>query len=118
MKTIIAGSRGIVDYSLVGRAVEISGFAITEVVSGAAKGVDQLGERWADENKIPVTQFYPNWHIHGRAGGMIRNARMAEYADALIAIWDGKSKGTKGMVQEAKKRGLKVCIVQPNENSS
>jgi hypothetical protein len=113
MKTIIAGSREIANYELVKWAVEKSGLTITEVVSGCARGVDLLGERWADENGIPVKHFPANWAAAPRRAGHIRNQQMADYADALIAVWDGVSAGTDSMIQKATKRGLKVFVVTP-----
>lgn len=80
---------------LVRAAVDASGFRITEVVSGVAHGVDKLGERWAQAHKIPVKQFPAQWNKYGNAAGPIRNREMAEYADALIAVWDGQSRGHK-----------------------
>jgi hypothetical protein len=73
---------------------------ITEIVSGAARGIDSLGERWAEyrPDPIPVKQFPADWDTHGKAAGPIRNRAMADYADALLVVWDGKSRGTKNML--------------------
>lgn len=109
MKTIIAGSRGITDPEIVVEAIESSSFKVTEVVSGCARGVDELGECWAEAVGVPIKQFKPNWDL-GKVAGLIRNAQMAEYAEALIAIWDGKSKGTQNMIKEARKRDLKIHV--------
>lgn len=108
MKVIVAGSRSINDYRLVERAIADSGFEITEIVSGCAKGVDTLAIRYAETNQIPLTKMYADWDRFKKAAGYRRNADMAAYADALIAIWDGESKGTVHMVNLAKERGLKV----------
>lgn len=102
MKVIIAGSRTITDYNLVIKAVKDSGFTITEVVCGAANGVDSLGERYAKENNIKLSYFYADWSGKGRAAGTLRNEQMGNYSDCLIAIWDGKSPGTKHMINYAK----------------
>jgi hypothetical protein len=110
MKVIIAGSRTITNPYVVGSAVAASGFEITEVVSGGARGIDWLGELWAKLSAKPCTVFPADWETHGKRAGVIRNKQMADYADALIAIWDGKSPGTKNMIEEAKKLGLKVYI--------
>lgn len=110
MKVIIAGSRGITDPALIKEAVRLSQFKITEVVSGAARGVDTLGEGWASVNRLPVKQFPANWNLYGKAAGHIRNNEMASYADALIAIWDGESRGTKHMIYTAKNKGLLVYV--------
>lgn len=110
MKVIIAGSRGITDIRLVEKAIQSSEFNITEVVCGCARGVDTLGKDWAISNNIPVTYFPAKWDTYGKSAGYIRNSKMANYADALIAIWDGKSKGTKHMIDLANKNGLYVYI--------
>ncbi|MFA5396276.1 MAG: SLOG family protein [Methanogenium sp.] len=111
MRVIIAGSRHITDAMTISNAIISSGFDITEVVSGGACGVDSLGELWAKSRKIPIKQFIPRWDLYGLAAGPRRNAQMARYADALIAIYDGKSKGTSNMIAEAKKRRLYVHII-------
>ena len=109
MKTIIAGSRGITDYGFVLRAYEDCEWTVTEIVSGGAGGVDKLGEKIASEYNVPLKVFpYPS--EFGRRGGPIRNEQMAKYADALIAVWDGKSRGTKNMIQEAEKHKLRIRI--------
>ena len=113
MKVIIAGSRTINEITAIVKAVEESKFDVKEVVCGEAKGVDQLGKLWANLKEIPVTSFIANWTVHGKTAGFIRNQEMAEYADALIAVWDGTSKGTKDMIERATVRGLKVFIFIP-----
>jgi hypothetical protein len=110
MKTIIAGSRGITDLSKVFDATLNSGFCITEVVSGAARGVDTLGEEWASIKNIPIKRFPASWDTYGKSAGYKRNAEMASYAEALIAIWDGKSRGTKHMIDLARIIKLPVYI--------
>lgn len=111
MKVIIAGSRSIDSYDVVKKAVEASGIDVTEVVSGGSYGVDKLGERWARENDVPVKQFIPNWMAYGASAGPIRNGQMAAYADALIAVWDGASRGTANMMKQAEKARLKIYTV-------
>jgi len=110
MRTIIAGGRGITDILEVYRAVVSSGFHITTVISGAAAGVDRLGESFARAHNIPVHLYPANWDAHGRRAGFLRNSEMAKNADALIAVWDGKSPGTKHMIDEATRYGLKVFV--------
>lgn len=110
MRVIIAGSRGIDNIHKVAKAIENSGFEITEVVSGTCRGVDRLGERWARNHGISIARFPADWYRHGRSAGYKRNIEMAQYADALVAVWDGVSKGTGHMIQIAKERNLKVYI--------
>ena len=110
MKVIIAGSRFYDDYSYVTKVIKDSGFNITEVVSGGATGVDRLGERYAQENKFMLKLFPADWAKHGKAAGPIRNQKMAEYAEALIAIRINNSRGTTDMINRATKMGLKVHV--------
>lgn len=110
MKTIIAGSRNITDTSLVLQACIDSGFQITEIISGKANGVDACGEGIAHEFNIPVKEFPADWPQYGRAAGAIRNEQMARYAEALIAVWDGRSSGTKNMIKITKQLKLKVFV--------
>ena len=107
MKVIIAGTRykdkdakiAFDDYNLVVEAVARSGFNITEVVSGTAIGADRLGEKWAIANGIPIKEIPADWNRYGNAAGPMRNKAMAEYADAAIVVWDGKSPGSRNMVE-------------------
>jgi hypothetical protein len=118
MKVIIAGSRSINDPKTVAEAVKESGFEITEVVSGACKkGVDALGEKWAFLNGILVKRMPADWDNKtlGKLAGMVRNKEMAEYAEAAICIWDGKSHGTLNMIQEARLVGIKVYVKRVDE---
>lgn len=104
MKVIIAGTRDVSDYKLVVESIERSGYNITEVVSGCATGVDRLGEQWARANDIPVKEMPANWTLEGRKAGPMRNKAMADYADAAIIIWDGKSAGTRNMIENMIRR--------------
>ena len=110
MITIIAGSRTVRDLAEVERAIVASGFRVTRVLSGCAKGPDTLAVAWAAEHDIPVHWFPPAWQTLGRAAGMIRNIEMAKNAEALIAVWDGESAGTAHMIETARKHGLQVYI--------
>ena len=127
MKIIIAGSRSINDYNTIKKAIKDSSFDITEIVSGNANGVDKLGEKYAKENNISVKIFKPDWknitikgaivkeNKYGKynaKAGIDRNEQMGDYADGLIAIWDGKSNGTKHMINYMKKKGKEVYICQ------
>jgi hypothetical protein len=98
LKVIIAGSRTITDYNVVARAVKASEFIIGEVVSGGAGGVDYLGEVYANKKGIPIRKFPAQWQEYGKSAGYRRNVDMAMYSDALIAIWDGESRGTRHMI--------------------
>ena len=111
MKTIIAGSRSIVDFAIVEQAIKDSGFDITEVVCGGANGVDSLGKLWATQHNIPVKMFMAAWDTYGSSAGYKRNVQMSGYAEALIAVWDKtRSKGTGHMIDIANRNGLKVFV--------
>ncbi len=112
MRTIIAGSRHINDEAVVLAAAEAAPWEITEVVCGGAAGVDSIGAKLARERNVPVKMFPADWGKHGRAAGPIRNREMADYAQALVAVWDGLSRGTKNMIDEARARGLTVHVHQ------
>lgn len=111
MRCIIAGGRDIANVSVIFGAIATSGFAheITEVVSASVPGVDEIGFMWARQMAdVPVKEFPADWKKHGKAAGPIRNQQMAEYADALILVWDGKSKGSANMLMHAKNHGLRI----------
>lgn len=110
MRVIIAGSRHYEDIEHVRQAMRECEFDVDVVISGAARGVDRLGEQWAAENGIKVQQFYADWYKHERRAGMIRNAAMAGCADALVAIWDGESRGTRHMINTMRRLGKRVYV--------
>ena len=80
------------------------------VVCGEARGADTLGRRYAEENGYQVLSFPANWDKYGKRAGYIRNAEMAENADALVVFWDGKSRGTKNMIELASNKGIPIRI--------
>lgn len=110
MKIIIAGSRGINSIEEIYSAVQKSKFNVSEVVSGGARGVDLLGEVYARKENKNIKRFPAEWDKFGKSAGYKRNTQMAEYSDGLIAIWDGKSSGTKHMIDEMRKRNKKVFV--------
>ena len=112
MKTIIAGSRSIRGLDLVSYCCDdfFSRYKVKEIVSGGAPGVDRLGELVGHSLGIPITVFKASWEVFGKRAGMLRNQDMANYANALIAIWDGVSPGTREMIKMAKRGGLIVCV--------
>ncbi len=89
---------------------DLFGITPTEVVSGGARGADRLGEQWAAAHALPVKRFIPRWRdpdgTYYPGAGHARNSDMASYADALVAVWDGRSKGTGDMIQKAEKAGM------------
>lgn len=110
MRTIIAGSRTVRDPACVVEAVRASGIEPSVVLSGGARGADRLGAAWALVRQIPVEIYPADWEKHGKGAGVIRNQQMAEKAEALIAVWDGNSRGTQDMIKRALNRGLVVYV--------
>jgi hypothetical protein len=118
VRTIIAGSRTVTDYAVVCGAIESAGFHITEVVSGTARGVDRMGERWATGHGVSVKRFPADWSQYGRRAGYLRNRQMAVYASEdpsgpgqLIAIQKDNSRGTGHMIDLAREAGLRVYVL-------
>ena len=111
-KVIIAGTRDFADYALLCSYADevLTGKKDVEIVSGSARGADALGEQYARERGFALKVFPAEWKKWGRAAGPVRNAQMADYADALIAFWDGKSAGTRDMIRKAEDRGLIVSV--------
>ena len=85
---------------------------ITEIVSGGAKGVDSVAAEYAKQNNIKLTEFLPEYARYGRAAPLKRNQQIAEYADEVIAFWDGSSKGTMYTVELFRKRGKNITIIR------
>lgn len=83
---------------------------ITLIVSGGAKGADSLSERWARENRIELLIFLPEWDKYGKKAGYLRNEDIIKNSDAVVACWNGESKGTKHSIDLVKKYG-KSCLV-------
>ncbi len=135
MKIIIAGSRSITDYKSVEDAMFKSNAykVVTEVVSGGARGVDTLAVDWAKKHNVKYTVKKADWNnlkapgaevvidekdtspgpafrYYNARAGLQRNEEMGKYADALVAIWDGKSTGTLHMINYMKKLGKKVFV--------
>ena len=129
LRIIIAGSRDFNDYELLKKsAIEIitkkTMFPdLTRIISGGARGADTLGERFANEMGLEISRFIPDWDGLGKRAGYVRNAEMAKFAveddndGMLIAFWDGQSRGTKHMIDLAKRYGLEVHVVNYKVNN-
>ena len=140
LRVIIAGGRDFNDYfvlsaqvikifaDLIHRRKEIGigndkGVKIdnVKIVSGTARGADKLGEKFAESNGLEVVRFPADWKNLGKRAGYVRNTEMAKYSVAdgnygvLIAFWDGKSRGTKHMIDLANKYGLEIHVVNYGE---
>lgn len=104
MKLIIAGSRHLdIPYVFIQWAIAKFNLNESEVVCGEANGIDRAGKSYAHWLNVPVKSFSADWKTHGRSAGPKRNKQMAEYADALLLIWDGKSAGSRNMKEQMEK---------------
>ena len=112
MKLIIAGSRDLTEVALVEAAMVRFGLEPDEVVSGCARGADQAGASWAAHNDVYIRAMPARWDQFGKAAGMRRNAEMAKYGDVLLAIWDGKSRGTANMIDQMNRLEKPVHIMR------
>ena len=115
MKTIIAGIRDYIPREIDTNYLDQEKYQITEVVCGCASGADEFGRRWAVANNIPVKKFPADWDRYGKSAGPVRNGQMARYAERLIAFWNGTSRGTKNMIDQATKNGLRVTVIRIDE---
>lgn len=131
LKVVICGSREFTNYEVLCTAIKLSNFDISEVISGGAKGVDKMGERWAKENNIPVKIFLADWNNLQAKGAVItinkwgkkmnklagfqRNSAMVEYADAGIAI-DTGSGGTNDTIKKFQEAGKPIFLYNPDDN--
>ena len=137
LRIIIAGSRDFNDLGMAQREINriIKKIVVTKIpreeitiISGCARGADRIGEQYAILNKLKLKKMPANWDRYEKGAGYMRNREMAQYAagigetgnkphGALIAFWDGKSTGTKHMIETAKNFKLDVHVVRYDEIS-
>ena len=106
MKVAVIGSRGLTVSDL-GRYLPEN---TTEIVSGGAKGVDTSAREYALAHGIKLTEFLPDYRRYGRAAPLVRNREIVAYADQVLAFWDGKSPGTKYVIDQCKKQKKTVTV--------
>ena len=104
MKLLIAGSRSIVEFDLAPHIPE----GVDLIISGGAKGIDTLAERYADMHGIEKLIIRPQYELFGRAAPIKRDEKMVDACDTVLAVWDGKSKGTAYTLKYARKKGKAV----------
>ena len=107
IKLLVVGSRNIKDFDLdehIPPETEL-------IISGGAGGVDSIAEKYADEHKISKLIIRPRYDIYGKAAPIKRNQVMVDLADAVLVIWDGRSKGTKHTADYAKKKNKPITII-------
>lgn len=105
MKVAIIGSRGL--------TVNLNKYIppeITEIVSGGAKGIDSCAEKYAKENSLPIKIFLPEYDKYGRTAPLKRNIQIIDYADLVMAFWDGTSHGTKFVIDKCREKGKQIKI--------
>jgi YspA, cpYpsA-related SLOG family len=115
MKLIITGSRSITEHGELARAVAATKIKPTRIIIGNAKGVDTLAENYAAMMKIPCDIVEAPWNKYGKPAGTIRNDEITDQADALLAVWDGKSEGTLSLIRmmNSKQKPVFVHICMP-----
>ena len=107
MKIAIVGSRELCGI----RLEEYVGDAVDEIVSGGAAGVDACAAAYAREKGLKLREFLPQYELYGRAAPIVRNREIVDYADEILAFWDGCSKGTQSVIRYAKKTGKPLRVI-------
>ena len=112
MRVLVCGSRDWTDETRIFQQLLLLPPG-TEIITGAARGVDRIAADNARLLEFPVREFPADWNRHGRSAGFIRNNEMLnEDPDLVIAFWDGQSRGTAHTIREAEKRGIPVQIIR------
>ena len=117
----IVGSRSITDDTFVKRILNSYKFMFgtpSYIISGGAKGIDSIGESWADNLKINKKIFKPDWTKYGKKAGFIRNEDIIKNCDICLAIWDGESKGTKNDIELCKQYNKNLLIFNMKDYNS
>lgn len=111
MKVAIVGSRNL--------CIEEIGIYLpkgtTEIVSGGAKGIDQSAKKYAEQKGLCYTEFLPDYRRYGKGAPLKRNMEIVDYAECVIAFWDGKSRGTKFVIEYCKKHCRPIVIYRISE---
>lgn len=106
MKVAVVGSRNI--------NIDITPYIpvyCTAILSGGAKGVDSCAAKYAMENGLQLIEYLPNYRLYGKMAPLIRNDKIIKEADLVIALWDGRSKGTRYVINRCRQFGKKVKII-------
>ena len=113
MKLLIIGSRTVTDFDLTGwvpNDVEL-------IISGGAKGMDAVAEKYADEHGVDKLIVRPQYDLYKRGAPLKRNERMVDLCDAVLAVWDGVSHGTKYTLNYARKKNKQIIEIVVNSES-
>ena len=106
MKLAVVGSRGIVNIDLSYYIKE----NVDEIVSGGASGIDSIAAKYAETYNIKFTEILPDYKRYGRGAPIVRNKQIADYADEVVAIWDGKSRGTAFIIDYCRRNNIKCTV--------
>ena len=107
MKLAVIGSRDLIIDDLEYYLPE----EVTEIVSGGAKGIDTCAREYANANGLKLTEFLPEYKKYGRGAPLLRNIEIIDYADEVLAFWNGTSRGTKYVIDQCKKKNKKVTVI-------
>ena len=107
MKVAVIGSRGLTVTEDLGRLMPEG---VTEIVSGGARGIDTCAKEYALANGLKLTEFLPEYELYGRAAPLMRNDMIVEYANVVLAFWDGQSRGTAYVIRKCRELN-KPCRV-------
>ena len=108
MRTAVIGSRNLSVSDLGAYLPE----GTEEIVSGGAKGVDASAREYAQAHGVRLTEFLPDYRRYGKGAPLRRNIDIIEHADTVLAFWDGRSKGTKFVIDECVRRGVPVLVIR------
>lgn len=114
MKIAVIGSRGL-------KVNDLEKYLpkdVTEIVSGGARGIDTCAREYAVANGLKITEFLPEYKKYGRSAPLKRNLKIIEYADEVIAFWDGSSHGTKYVIEQCKNKHKKIAVNIINDISN
>ena len=120
MKLAIIGSRTFDDWNLLddtiwhyfrARGQNDGELTFDEIISGGARGADGMAAKWAREQKVPLTEFLPDWDRYGKRAGFIRNEDIIKSADVVLCFWDGTSKGAANSLSIAKRLKKTTLII-------
>ncbi len=110
MKVAVVGSRGLSISNLEAYLPEDT----TEIISGGARGVDTSARNYAISHGLKLTEFLPDYEAYGRSAPLKRNITIIENADLVIAFWDGKSHGTKFVIDSCNRRNIPLILHNMN----
>ncbi len=115
MRVAIVGSRKFRDYKLMLEYLKEINLGITHIVSGGAPGADSLAERLAKDFRISITTHYANWDKFDKAAGAIRNEKVVNDCQAVVAFPGPESKGTRDVINKAGLKGIPLYVKEVNQ---